>query len=145
MEKSRRFWIGVASKEHVQNGKKIGICQFCHGKSSPATRLRKGDIVIYYSPKLVMDEPAACKQFTAIGVVTDDAPYQVEQFPGFKPFRRNVAYFEEARAVDIVPLLPELPFIRNKQSWGMAFRYGFLEIDETSFEVIARAMLGRAL
>jgi len=143
MEKSRRFWVGVASKEHVENGKKWGICQFCHGKSAPASRLRKGDIVVYYSPTLVMGQPGSCKQFTAIGVVTDDAAYQVEQLPGFKPFRRNVAYFAEARAVDIIPLLPELSFIRNKQSWGMAFRYGFLEIDKQSFEVIARAMLGR--
>ena len=41
-----RYWIGVASKDHVENGVKLGICQFCHGKSTPAKRLSKGDFVI---------------------------------------------------------------------------------------------------
>jgi hypothetical protein len=45
---STKFWIGVASKEHVENGVKLGICQFCHGKIGPAKRLQKGDFVIYY-------------------------------------------------------------------------------------------------
>ena len=44
-----KFWVGVASKEHVENGVKLGIGQFCHGKIGPAKRLQKGDFVIYYS------------------------------------------------------------------------------------------------
>lgn len=46
-----KFWIGVACKEHVENGVTLGICQFCHGKSAPAKRLSQGDFVIYYSSK----------------------------------------------------------------------------------------------
>lgn len=88
-----------------------------------------------------MDSPEPCQKFTAIGRVTDDAPYQVEQFPGFTPFRRNVAYFD-AQPVDIRPLIERLPFITNKKLWGGVFRYGFLEIDQLSFEIIAHAMLG---
>lgn len=138
---TRKYWIGVASKEHVENGIKLGICQFCHGKSAPAKRLSKGDIVIYYSSKQQMDSPELCQQFAAIGIVQDDAPYQVEMAPGFKPFRRNIKYFE-AKAQDIKPLIQSLPFIKNKKSWGYVFKFGFLEIDQVSFEIIANAMLG---
>lgn len=141
---TKRFWIGVASKEHVENGIKLGICQFCHGKSAPAKRLSKGDIVIYYSSKNQMNSTELCQQFTAIGVVQDDEPYQVEMIPGFKPFRRNIKYLD-AKATDIKSLIPSLPFIKNKSSWGYVFRYGFLEIDHESFEVIAKAMLESTL
>ena len=140
---TKRFWIGVASKEHVENGIKLGICQFCHGKSTPAKRLSKGDIVIYYSSKYQMDSSEFCQQFTALGIVEDDEAYQVEMPPGFKPFRRNIKYLE-AKPQDIKPLIQSLPFIKNKKSWGYVFRYGFLEIDQISFEIIAKAMLGSA-
>ncbi len=136
-----KFWVGVASKEHVESGVTLGICQFCHGKSAPAKRLRKGDFVIYYSSKLTMNGPELYQKFTAIGVVQDDAPYQVDMSNGFIPFRRNIKYFE-AQHLDIRPLIPRLPFIKDKKSWGYVFRYGFLEIDQESFEIIADGMLG---
>ena len=136
-----KFWIGVACKEHVAHGVTLGICQFCHGKSAPAKRLTKGDFVIYYSPKISMETTELYQKFTAIGIVTDDNPYQVDMGNDFKPFRRNITYFD-ATHVDIRPLIPQLPFIKNKHSWGYMFRYGFLEIDQESFEIIAEAMLG---
>ncbi|WP_206425198.1 EVE domain-containing protein [Rickettsiales endosymbiont of Stachyamoeba lipophora] len=137
-----RFWVGVASKGHVENGVNLGICQFCHGKSGPAKRLTKGDYVIYYSSKITMEGSNTYKKFTAIGIVKDDETYQVEMFPGFKPFRRNIEYFQDAKHVDIIPFIPKLNFIKNKQSWGYVFRFGFLEIDQESFEIIAKEMLG---
>jgi len=136
-----RYWIGVASKEHVENGVKLGICQFCHGKSSPAKRLQKGDYVIYYSSKVTMEGSELYQKFTAIGIVKDDLSYQVEMESGFKPFRRIIDYLD-AKHVDIKPLIPMLSFIKNKNAWGYIFRYGFLEIDQQSFKVISREMLG---
>ena len=138
---SPKFWIGVASKDHIANGVKLEIGQFCHGKSAPARRLSPGDYVIYYSPKHKMNESATYQKFTAIGIVKDDLTYQVEMENGFKPFRRNIGYLN-AQHVDIKPLIPLLPFIKNKRSWGYVFRYGFLEIDQESFEIIATQMLG---
>ena len=138
--KTPRFWIGVASKEHVANGTSLGICQFCHGKQAPAKRLARGDFIIYYSSKHTMEGSELYQKFTAIGVVKDDAPYQVEMEPGFKPFRRNIEYFD-AKHLDIKPLIASLPFIKNKGSWGYVFRYGFFEIDQKSFELIAMGML----
>lgn len=137
-----KFWVGVASKEHVENGVKLGICQFCHGKISPAKRLQKGDFVIYYSSKVSMENSELYQKFTAIGEVIDDVPYQVDTGSDFKPYRRNIKYLNACH-VDIKPLIPILSFIKNKTSWGYVFRYGFLEIDQESFEIIATLMVGR--
>lgn len=139
--RARKFWVGVASKDHVANGINLGICQFCHGKSAPVKRLAKGDFVLYYSPKTTMHGSEPYQQFTAISVVRDDVPYQVDMGDGFMPFRRNVQYLD-AQHVPIRPLVDSLPFIKNKSSWGYIFRYGLLEIDPTSFEIIATRMLG---
>jgi predicted RNA-binding protein len=139
---STKFWVGVASKEHVENGVKLGICQFCHGKISPAKRLQKGDFVIYYSSKVSMENSELYQKFTAIGEVIDDVPYQVDMGSDFKPYRRNIKYLNACH-VDIKPLIPILSFIKNKTSWGYVFRYGFLEIDQESFEIIATLMVGR--
>lgn len=136
-----RFWIGVASHEHVVNGQKLGICQFCHGKQAPAKRLKKGDFIIYYSPRTLMHGGETCQSFTALGRVVDEAPYQVAISADFQPFRRNVSYFD-TRSVPIRDILSQLVFIRKKESWGVVFRYGFFSIDAGSFDVIARAMLG---
>lgn len=138
---STKFWVGVASKEHVENGVKLGICQFCHSKISPVKRLQKGDFVIYYSSKVSMENSELYQKFTAIGEVIDDVPYQVDMGSDFKPYRRNIKYLNACH-VDIKPLILILSFIKNKTSWGYVFRYGFLEIDQESFEIIATLMVG---
>lgn len=139
-EKNLKYWVGVACREHVENGKKLGICQFCHGKSGPANRPSKGDFIIYYSSKMKMNSHEICQKFTAIGKIKDDKAYQVSMNENFKPFRRKINYFKSTD-LDIRPLIPTLPFIKNKKSWGFIFRYGFLEIDKESFKMIAKEML----
>lgn len=140
MNKGVKFWIGVACKEHVENGVQLGIFQFCHGKFAPAKRLSRGDFLIYYSSKISMKRSEPYQKFTAIGCVIDDAAYQVDMGNSFKPFRRNICYFD-AQHVGIKPLVPLLAFVKNKNAWGYVFRYGFLEIDQGSFEIIAKGML----
>jgi len=34
-----RYWIGVASRDHVMQGKAGGFCQLGHGKAAPVKRL----------------------------------------------------------------------------------------------------------
>lgn len=140
MNNKPQFYIGVACKEHVENGVRLGIAQFCHGKSAPAKRLRQGDYIVYYSPKVTMDGNEPYQKFTAIGQVKDDEVYQVDMGNGFEPFRKNIDYFK-AQHLPIKPLIEKFPFIKNKCSWGVVFRYGFLKIDKESFEIIARGML----
>lgn len=45
-----RYWIGVASREHVKAAEAGGFCQFCHGRGALVRKLSAGDGVIYYSP-----------------------------------------------------------------------------------------------
>jgi predicted RNA-binding protein len=136
----KRYWIGVASRDHVRVGVGGGFAQFGHGKLGPAKRLSRGDWVIYYSGKARYGGAELCQKFTAIGQVVDADPMQVEQFPGFKPWRRKIKY-RRATEVDIHPLIERLSFIENKSRWGAAFRFGFLEIGEPDFALIAKRML----
>jgi hypothetical protein len=48
---SRNYWIGVVSREHVQNGVKGGFIQLNHGKKAPLQRLHAGDRLVMYSPR----------------------------------------------------------------------------------------------
>ena len=41
-----RYWIGVASKDHVSRGVDGGFCQLCHGKAQPLKRMASGDWII---------------------------------------------------------------------------------------------------
>lgn len=140
MNNDQRFWIGVACKDHVKKGVKLGIAQFCHGKKGPANRPSKGDGLIYYSSKLFMDKPDLYQKFTAIGKFSDEKAYQGNEDGSFNPFRRNVEYFE-SEDIEIKPLIEKLYFIRNKKSWGYVFRFGFFEIDKESFDVIGSSMV----
>lgn len=136
-----RYWIGVASEDHVARGVAGGFCQLCHGKAQPLRRMSRGDWIIYYSPKLKFEESLPSQKFTAIGEVTGDEVYPFEMFPGFVPHRRDIRFLE-CEAADIRPLLGKLSFITDRSLWGYAFRYGHLEIPRQDFECIARQMLG---
>ncbi len=138
-----RCYIGVACKEHVENGVKLGICQFCHGKVAPAKRLKQHDYIIYYSSKVTMTCAKLYQKFTAVGRITDDEIYSYDMGNGFMVYRRNVEYLDIKSHVEIQPLIEELSFIKNKASWGGVFRYGFLEIDQKSFDNIAAKMLDK--
>lgn len=135
-----RYWIGVASKDHVARGVSGGFCQLCHGKAQQLKRMKQGDWIIYYSPKEVFGSDDSCQQFTAIGRVIGDEVYQFEMMPGFIPFRRDIEFLP-AQAADIRPLINQLGFIQNKSRWGYAFRFGHIEISQEDFELISSKML----
>jgi predicted RNA-binding protein len=136
-----KYWIIVASKDHVMRGIPYGIAQAGHGKRSGIARMHKGDKVVYYSPKVSFDGDEALHAFTAIGEIADEEVFAVEESPDFKPFRRKVHY-SKTGDVGIVPLIPDLTFIRNKRSWGFAFRAGLLEIGKEDFDRISARFPG---
>ncbi|MHB8140732.1 MAG: EVE domain-containing protein [Vulcanimicrobiaceae bacterium] len=138
-----RYWIGVASREHVSLGVTGGFSQLCHGKARPLERMAVGDWLIYYSPKERFEGAAPCRKFTAIGKVVGDNIYPFEMLPGFVPYRRDVKFLEAADA-PIRPLLEQLSFIKDKSRWGYVFRFGHLEIPKSDFEIIATSMLDGA-
>ena len=136
-----RYWIGVASREHVQLGVAGGFCQLCHGKSGPLKRMTQGDWIVYYSPTERFGEAEPCQSFTAIGEVAGNTVYPFEMAHGFVPCRRDVRFFAAA-AIPIRPLLDRLSFIKDKRKWGYVFRFGHLEIPLSDFQIIATEMLG---
>jgi len=137
-----KYWIAVASKNHVANGVKGGFAQVCHGKAAPLRRLKIGDGIIYYSPKLEFGADAACQEFTAIGKVVGEEVYQYDMGGGFVPYRRDIKY-HSANSVSIKPLIPKLNFITDKQKWGYKFRFGLFEVPAEDFKLIEDNMLAK--
>lgn len=139
MSSEPRYWLAVASREHVLRGVSGGFCQVCHGKATPLRRMAVGDGIAYYSSKMHMSEPGPCQRFTAIGQITGGDIEQAQTGDVFCPFRRPACYFpcEEA---SILPLIEALSFIRDKKRWGLPFRFGLLEIPQADFRRIAEAM-----
>jgi hypothetical protein len=135
----KRYWIAVASAEHVGLGRRMGFMQVCHGKAGPLRRIRPGDGVVYYSPTERFGERLPLQAFTAAGTVLDGEPYQVEMSEGFHPFRRDVGWFESKDA-PIAPLLSRLAFSAGRKSWGYQLRFGLFEISEDDFRLIADVM-----
>jgi len=137
---SVKYWIATISKEHTQRGVNGGFIQVCHGKQAPLKRMKKGDYLIVYSSKISMEGNEKCQTFTAIGKVKDDEVYQFQMTENFKPFRRNIDFIECSES-SIIPLINDLEFIPNKKSWGYPFRFGFFEIKENDFNLIASKIL----
>jgi len=129
----------VASKDHVKRGIAEGIAQTCHGKASPLRRMKKGDLVIYYSGKQTLCRPGRCQEFTALGKVIDDEIYQFQMSEDFCPSRRNIDFLQSKEA-SILPLINDLDFIKNKKNWGYPFRFGFFEINQHDFNLISSQM-----
>jgi hypothetical protein len=137
-----RYWVGVASKDHVARGVAGGFCQLGHGKSAPLKRMAAGDWIAYYSSKISLEGGEPCQEFTALGKIVGDEVYAFEMAPGFVPFRRDVK-FEKAKAASILPMIEWLSFIKDPKRWGYPFRFGHFEMSREDFELIARAMLSR--
>jgi len=135
-----RYWIVVASKDHVARGTAGGFVQANHGKQAALKRMAVDDWIICYSPKQTFTGSELCQAFTAIGQIADDKIYQYQMTDTFIPFRRNVKYYESTDA-PIASLIEYLDFITNKKSWGYPFRFGFLEISEHDFNLIKSKMI----
>jgi len=127
IDSKTKYWVIVASKEHVKNGIKGGFAQACHGKATPLRKMSKDDYIIYYSSKEFFTKKDKCQEFTAIGKVKNDNIYQFEMSPSFYPFRLDIEFLK-SKDISILPLINDLDFIPNKQKWGYPFRWGILQI-----------------
>ena len=134
-----KYWIAVASADHLSRGKQGGFMQVNHGKAAPLKRIRKGDIVAYYSPLRTYGGAGKLRAFTGLGRITSESPYQGDMGEGFKPFRHDVAWLETKDA-PIVPLLEHLEFTKGKTNWGYQFRFGLFEVSKSDLQIIAEAM-----
>lgn len=134
-----KYWMLVASKNHVLRGVKEGFAQVCHGKAQPLKRMNVGDGIIYYSPKTEFETNIPCQEFTALGWISGEEVYAYDMGNGFKPYRRNIRYVN-SNPVHIKPLINEIQFITDKKRWGYKFRFGVFEISEIDFHLIAQEM-----
>src|SRR5438105_3809844 len=115
---STRYWIGLASRDHVLRGVAGGFCQLGHGKAAPIKRLAPGDWIAYYSPRTAFEGGEPVQAFTAIGRIKPGEPYAGDTGDGFRPVRRDVAFLGHATEAPIRPLIDRLGFTRGKPSWG---------------------------
>jgi len=136
---SRRYYVNTVSRDHVQRGIAGGFTQANHGRPHGLGPLKRGDLIVFYSPKTTFEGGAPLQSFTALGRVVDDEPYQAEMTPTFRPWRRKLDFLPTSEA-PIRPLIDGLSFLVDKQHWGMPFRRGLFEIPAADFELIARAM-----
>jgi hypothetical protein len=133
------FWIGVVCRSHIEIGVRGGFMQLNHGKKAPVSRLKAGDHIAVYSPRTAYPDGPPLQAFTALGIVKTGTVYQVAISQDFKPYRVDVDFLPCA-AAPIRPLIPNLSFIKNKQSWGTAFKFGHLKVPRGDFEQIGHAM-----
>ena len=135
------FWMGVASAEHARGGRDGGFAQLGHGKHMAVKSLRKGDWIVYYSPREGMGEGETVQAFTTIGRVTSDAPYRAEQAMDFNPYRVDVDYLTDAKPAPIKPLLNDLRLTRDHDAnWGIVMRGPKRKLEEEDMRQIAEAM-----
>jgi hypothetical protein len=133
------YWINTITLDHVLAGKAEHFTQTNHGNPRNLNKLRRGDYMVFYSPRERFEDNKALQSFTAVGQVSDDEPYQVEQNVDFHPYRRRIDFFKSSNA-PIRPIINNLSFIKNKVHWGLVFRQGMFQISETDFALIAQNM-----
>jgi hypothetical protein len=133
--------MGVASAQHARGGRDGGFAQLGHGKHIAVKSLKKGDWIVYYSPREGLGEGKPVQAFTTIGRVTSDAPYRAEQAMNFNPYRVDVDYLKGAEPAPIKPLLRELRLTRDHgANWGIVMRGPKRKLDEKDMRRIAEAM-----
>jgi hypothetical protein len=108
-------------------------------EGAPLKRIHPGDGVVYYSPTNALRSKDKLQSFTAIGIVKDGVPYQVDMGGGFCPFRRDVNW-RTAEEAPIKPLIGSLQFTAANSNWGFQLRFGLFEISEHDMAMIAAAM-----
>lgn len=135
-----RCWVHTVSHDHVLRGVDGGFTQADHGKSTRLVRLARGDRLVFYSPRTTYPDGPPLQQFTAIGTVIDDKPYQVTMSEDFHPWRRRLQFDADTHPVDAKPLIGALSFIHDERRWGYPFRRGLFDVPCADLDVIERAM-----
>jgi len=130
-----RHFIVVAAADAVDAASAGSYVEINRGKAGPLERLRDGDVVLYYSPRLAEGGPPL-QAFTALAVV--DGALRRADTPD-APFRRAARY-RNVQPAPIRPLIDVLDFIRNKAHWGAPLRFGFVQVSAADSARIAQAL-----
>lgn len=138
------YYIICVSLDHAKRGIAWGFIQSNHGKSNNIKKLKKGDGILIYSSKYYFSDENPpdnkLQAFTALGYVHDEELYQGDMGWWFTPFRRNIDFIKEIHTVPIVPLIPDLEFIKDEKKWWFPLMYGFLKISQHDFDLVKSRM-----
>lgn len=134
-----QYWIAVVARDRAERARNGGYAELNHGRAGILELLHAGDAYVTYSPRMCDPKGEPVQAFTTLGYVRDATLYRGEQPDGAPAFRLAVDYVP-ANSAPIKPLLESLTFIRNRQHWGAAFRFGALRITAADFARIANAM-----
>ncbi len=135
----RQYWIAVVAADTVARARVGGYAELTHGQPGFLPRVRAGDCIAFYSPRASDPRGASLQAFTALGRVVDGTMYRVEREDASQACRVAVT-FAPGLAAPIKPMLDELSFVRSREHWGVALRYGSLRIRAEDFGRIAAAM-----
>ena len=80
-----KYWVNVASRDHVMRGVSGGFIQSGHGKRAGLARMHRNDRVICYSPRIQFGGDGPLHAFTALGYIADDEIFQVDESPDSNP------------------------------------------------------------
>jgi len=133
-----RFWVVVASREHVSLAVAGSFCQAAHGKLTPLRRLSAGDRVVYYAPRVGLRSGDRVQAFVALGEVSDGSIYRIS-LDGSSVYRRSMHY-REVSEVPVRPLLERLSMTRGYEPWGFVFRRSLFEITASDHDLLAALM-----
>lgn len=129
-------WLGVVCADHVRRGVSLGIAQIGHGKRNALARMHPGDTLVYYSPRMHLDDPhSVLRAFTAIGTIPDDELWQADE-GSFRPWRRKVTYLQPATEIPLAALHASLDLTATT-NWGYR---GLIEITDHDIRLIRAAM-----
>lgn len=137
-----KHWMAVISRAHARIAADAGFLQVCHGKAGPLRQTRAGDEVFIYCPRSEMKAGEILKTVEFHCVFNSDEVYQVEQFPGFSPYRKDVTFNRQLQPV-VLKAVEGLALTANTH-WGMLARRGFFEIDVQDALLLRTAMQGLA-
>ncbi len=135
-----KCWLGVVHRDHVGRGVELGIAQIGHGKRGGLDRMKPGDWLVYYSPRISQKSAEPLQAFTAIGRIADDEVWQAEE-GDFKPWRRRVDYVTEAHEVPVGSLKGRLQ-LTAQPNWGYQLRRGLIELSSEDLACVRDAMKG---
>ncbi len=134
----QKYWICVLPKDRVLAGIEGNFIQ-SQQQEAPLSRMKKGDWIIFYSPRNTAEDTEKVQAFIALGQLIDEIVYQVDVTSEVKGFRRKIEY-TKCKEASVIPLIQHLSFIRNKKHWGFVFKLSLIQILEEDFMIICKSM-----
>ena len=132
------YWLGVASRSHIQRGMSLGIAQIGHGKREGLAKMHRGDWIIYYAPRHELGDSTLLQHFVAIGEIEDDTVWQADE-GDFKPWRRRVQYRQPVQEVPVTDVRDALDLTQGA-NWGYQLRRGLIPLSAHDFATLSAAM-----